>query len=359
MSNPADHSTTRSTGRTPIIGFALLIVVAVLSVWAYIEWRTPAPPSDVTAEGVSREPAPQIQSPSLLERIRSRPHVYYTSTRSSEFGKVVVSTLEAPNVDRFVTDLECARIDFGRTRGICLVDNRVRVVPPGLARIVDRNLHTIHTLDLPGVPSRTRLSPDERYAATTVFVLGEHYTGIFATRTYIIDMESGALVGDLERFTTWRDNTRFSRVDFNFWGVTFLHDSNRFYATLATGGVTYLVSGDIAQRRIDVLRTNVECPSLSPDEMHLAFKSRAAGSSEWRLHVLDLTSMNERPIAAETRRIDDQVEWLDDGHVLYQFIEERGLPEVAANVWVSPLDAGAGEERRVLIQGGLSPAIVR
>ena len=52
------------------------------------------------------------------------------------------------------------------------------------------------------------------------------------------------------------------------------------------------------------------------------------------------------------------VQWLDNGHVLYHFAEERGLPEVAVNVWVSPTASGATEPRRVLIRGGLSPAVV-
>ena len=39
------------------------------------------------------------------------------------------------------------------------------------------------------------------------------------------------------------------RADFNFWGVTFARDGNRFYATLGTGGKTYLVEGDVAARQ--------------------------------------------------------------------------------------------------------------
>ncbi len=212
---------------------------------------------------------------------------------------------------------------------------------------------------MPGFPSRTRISPDQRYGATTVFVLGESYTGNFATRTYILDLHSGALLGDLERFTTWRDGKKFSAVDFNFWGVTFTKDSNRFYATLATGGSTYLVEGNVADRTMRVLRSNVECPALSPDETHIAFKSRQPNGTEWRLHVLELGSMKEWPIASEDRSIDDQVEWLDDERVLYHFAEERGLPEVAVNVWSARSAVGHLAKRQLFIRGGLSPAVVR
>jgi hypothetical protein len=155
-----------------------------------------------------------------------------------------------------------------------------------------------------------------------------------------------------------KDGARFSAVDFNFWGVTFTRDSNRFYATLWTAGTTYLVEGNVAERTLRVLRTNVECPALSPDETRIAFKSRQQNGTEWRLHVLDLRSMNEWTIGAEARSIDDQVEWFDDDHVLYHFMEGRGLPEVAVNVWMSPVTPERGEAR-VLIRGGLSPGVVR
>ncbi len=42
-----------------------------------------------------------------------------------------------------------------------------------------------------------------------------------------------------------------------------------------------------------VLRTGVECPSLSPDGTRLAFKKRIAEPSEWRLAVLDLATLQD------------------------------------------------------------------
>ena len=40
---------------------------------------------------------------------------------------------------------------------------------------------------------------------------------------------------------------QITAVDVNFWGVTFARDSDRFYATLATGGKTYLIEGSVAR----------------------------------------------------------------------------------------------------------------
>jgi hypothetical protein len=330
-----------------VAGFTIFCLVAIGAAWLYLSTRSTA---------TLGQPIASTASP---ERLRSAPHVYFSSTRTNEFGHVVIASLDAPDDQRFVTDLACERIDFAVERGVCLVDNRANILPPGIARIVDRDFKPIFSLDLPGFPSRTRISPDEKYAATTAFVTGESYTGDFATRTYILNLHTGELIGDLERFTTWRDGKTFSAVDFNFWGVTFTKDSNRFYATLATGGNIFLVEGNVSERSMRVIRQDVECPSLSPDEMHIAFKRRQPSKVEWRLHVLDLASMKDWPITAEPRSIDDQVEWLDNEHVLYHFAEERGLPEVAVNVWASPIAPDATEQRRLFIRGGLSPAVVR
>src|SRR4051812_43445825 len=120
----------------------------------------------------------------------------------------------------------------------------------------------------------------------------------------------------MEDFAVWRDGTRFQSADFNFWGVTFARDSDRFYATLGSGRKTYLIEGDVPTRQARVLRENVECPSLSPDNTRIAFKKQvgSGGRSQWRLYVLDLATMSEIPLA-EVSDVDDQVEWLDDGQV--------------------------------------------
>ena len=104
-------------------------------------------------------------------------------------------------------------------------------------------------------------------------------------------MASGTALANLEDFTILRDGQPVTAPDVNFWGVTFAADSNRFFATLATGGHTYLVEGDLAARRVVVGRDNVECPSLSPDGTRIGFKKRmddGSGSPVWRFHVLDL-----------------------------------------------------------------------
>jgi hypothetical protein len=332
--------------------FAAFTVACLGGAGAYILQRgvATAPPPAATAP-------PSSERQARLDEIRRGPHVYFRSVRAAEFGKVVVATLDAPNERRVVTDLACDRLDFGRDGGLCLVDNRGHLGAAGLAHLVDRDLRVRHTVDLAGFPIRARLSPDERYAVATVFVTGESYDSDFTTRTTIIDMNTGAITGDLEQYETRRDQDRFSRVDFNFWGVTFRRDGRSFYATLGTAGTRYLVAGDVVDRRMNVVGNGVECPSLSPDEQHVVFKNRVAGSRAWRLHALDPQSGRRWPIA-ESRSVDDQVEWLDDGHVLYQIIESRGLPEDAAHVWSSPIGAGDTTSPAIFIRSASSPAVV-
>jgi hypothetical protein len=147
-----------------------------------------------------------------------------------------------------------------------------------------------------------------------------------------------------------------SADDFNFWGVTFSPDSSGFYATLATAGLTYLVRGDIASRTATRLRTNVECPSLSPDGGRVAFKKRVAGRggrSTAQLHVLDLASMTEIALGHEVRDVDDQLEWLDLEHVLY------GHPEPDGRTSIWRLRADGRDQPTRYLPLAESPAVVR
>jgi hypothetical protein len=221
--------------------------------------------------------------------------------------------------------------------------------------LFDRAFQTVAAWKLDGSPSRARVSPDGRVGAITVFVTGHAYgTSPFSTKTTLVDMATGDALGELEQFSVWRGGARFRAADFNFWGVTFGHDSNVFYATLATGGSTYLVKGELGLRRLTVIHDGVECPSLSPDERLIAFKKRVSGTGYWRPYVLELATMTERPIAAETRNIDDQMEWFDNRHVLY------ALPQQASattDVWVAPIDGSV--RAKVFAAGAESPAVVR
>ena len=86
----------------------------------------------------------------------------------------------------------------------------------------------------------------------------------------------------------------------------------------------------------------------------MAYK-KSVGAGLWRFQVLDLTTMQERPIAAEARSIDDQVEWLDDSHVLYSTF--RSAKNAIMDVSVASSDGS--EPARLFVPGAESPVVVR
>jgi hypothetical protein len=115
--------------------------------------------------------------------------------------------------------------------------------------------------------------------------------------------------------------------------VTFSNDGRHFYATLGTAVQTYLIRGDLTRRRPSVIASNVECPSLSPDNTDIAFKQRVPGSgATWRLSVIDLVTGKAHHLA-ETCRVDDQVEWLNGTAITYGVLAD---PSIAA---LNPLRA--------------------
>jgi hypothetical protein len=247
-------------------------------------------------------------------------------------------------VRRRSADLACERVYYAGGHGLCL-----GVASSGVdytATTFDRDFRPEHTISLTGLPSRARVSADGRYGAMTVFVSGDAYLSsptAFSTRTTIVDMKSGDQIAQLEQFEVTKEGKPFDAVDFNFWGVTFAQDPDRFYATLATGDHHYLVEGDVAARSLHVLRDGVECPSLSPDGKQIAYKSRIENTNRWHLRVLDVATLADHPVA-ESRSIDDQAEWLDEGTLVYSD---------GVNVYSVPAD-GSGEPS-LLVRAATSP----
>lgn len=320
-----------------VIGIALAIATIASS------RRPPAPRAVATAKPVL--PAPP-----------ARPFLMFINLVPDEaFKHVVLAPLAAPDGPRYVTPLQCDRVYYAGSRGLCLAAaTDERGAPSYVARVFDEHFAQLHTMTLTGAPSRTRLSPDGRRAAFTVFDEGHSYAdGVFSTRTTIVDTIAGTAIGELESWKVTRDGAPFANRDFNFWGVTFAPDGDTFYATLRTQGSAYLIEGKVDTREARVLMQGAECPSLSPDQSRIAFKKRLGGSGGWwQLSLFDLSTHTARAIAGDTESVDDQVEWLDASDLIYF------RPNADGNIiWRLPTDTG--EPPQPFVREGFSPAVVR
>lgn len=342
MTTPARHDDPAGAGldRRRVWAFVALCVCAVLLAAGY------------AALVIARRSRP-VLSPTVLA-VRTapppRPYLVVSSTAPGDtWQRLVLVSADAPRAGRFVTPFSCERAHVAGGHGVCMRQD-VATAAYGL-EIFDDTFTLRHRVPLTGVPSRARVSPDGRWASVTVFEHGHSYAEEgFSTRTTLVDTSRGQVVADLEQFRVERDGKRFSARDFNFWGVTFAPDSNRFYATLASGGVNYLIEGHVDRRTARVLRTGVECPSASPDGTQIAYK-HLVRRGQWELRILDLQRGTERVLSHETRSVDDQVDWLDADHVIYQMVGNGG-----ANIWSLKTSGEAAPV--LLVDHAFSPSVV-
>ncbi|WP_053847806.1 hypothetical protein [Streptomyces sp. NRRL B-24085] len=256
-----------------------------------------------------------------------------------------------PEGPRTASGVKCLRFHAAAGTGICLQAVHGALEDTYRAVVLDSHLRERHRFPAAGIPTRARVSPSGHMVAWTVFVSGDSYAGTdFSTRTAVVDTRTWAIDDNLETFRIIKDGRAYHSADTNVWGVTFA-DDDRFYATLATGGRTYLVRGDVTARTLTTLHRNVECPSLSPDGTRVAYKKRVKGASAdapWRLYVLNLRTMKETA-TAESRNLDDQALWADDDTLVYALPGDYG-----SDLWTVPAD-GTGTARR-LMDSAVAPA---
>ena len=338
--------TVKDVARPWILAAACVVTLlaVVVAIATAVTWRHPSPP----AAALARKP--------ILSAPPSRPFLMFISLAPDDtFKRVVLAPLDAPDGGRYVTPLDCERVYYSGSRGLCLTATAQRPgVATHVAHVFDDHFTQLHTMTLTGPPRGARLSPDGRRAAFTVFDEGHSCAdGVFAMRTTIIDTIAGTVIGDLESWKVTRDGKPFANRDFNFWGVTFAADGNTFFATLGTQGSPYLIEGDVDARTARVLMQGAECPSLSPDLTRIAFKNRLGGSrGGWQLSLFDLSTQAVRTLSGDTKSVDDQVEWLDAGNLLYF------RPTSGGNItWRLPVDTG--EPPQAFVREGFSPAVVR
>lgn len=336
--------TTRA--RVVLLAAIVLLVGGAASLYAIASWQR-------YDEQHSRSPRVAMTD---LRVVESGPRIVFRHTGIDEgYGRVAMVPLAAPGAARAFTDVECDRVAAWSGGASCLVTER-GVVTRFAAQELDSSWNVSLTRPLPGVPSRTQVSPGGGLVGTTSFVTGHSYmTQGFATATDVRETGGGHDFGNLEAFTLRIDGRVVAPVDRNIWGVTFV-DDDRFYATVGTGDETWLVEGDLSEQTLTSLTSGAECPSLSPDASRVAFKVDVDPGEDkvWGLAVLDLDTGRRTELDGGPRGVDDQVAWLDGDTLIY------GLPRSdeagVTDVWSVDTDPTA--RPRLLIEEAWSPTVV-
>ncbi len=334
-------------GRTRVLVLAAgTAAVVVVSVVAFQVARNQFAQDSAEAPVRTADPA----------TVLAEPHVTFRSAaRDSHYSALAAVPLADPTGLRAYFDVTCERQYSNRNGGICLNSERGVVTTYSILNL-NAALQKVGETPLTGTPSRTRLSADASTLVTTTFVSGHSYADTaFSTETII--RRNGTSLGNLEDWKAYVDGRPMIAVSRNFWGVTFAADGDTFYATGSITPTTWLMKGSISKRTLTSLRTDAECPSLSPDGTKIGYKKRLGNPNPgvWRFAVLDLKT-NKETVLAETRSVDDQLEWLDDNHVLYQ-MPRSGNDATVTDIWSVPAD-GTGEPQ-VFIPEASSPAVAR
>ncbi|GAA3038658.1 TolB family protein [Actinokineospora globicatena] len=303
---------------------------------------------------VSRTTAPSAQSSAQPPRMAAVVPPDGVDRRTLQVltnGVLGWASATDPQSPRGLTTVKCDRAYTSARTVACL--RPVDALVGTKLSLLDAEGNETKSVPLTGFPNRLKVSTSGRMVSWTVFLDGHSYaTTGFSTQTGILDTKTDAVVHSLEEFSATVEGKPHQAVDFNYWGVTFTSDDNRFYATLGTGGKRYLVEGDLTARTVRTLTTNVECPSLSPDGTRIAYKSAVDGDPKkgWRLSVMDLSTLRSTPLG-ETRSVDDQSIWLDDATVAYALQRDDGVNDV----WSVPAN-GSGQPKLVA-EGANSPSL--
>lgn len=278
--------------------------------------------------------------------------VFVNRTPGDDYGKVGYIDRAG---GRNQTELECERIDLNANGGICL-DDDTGIGGGGRGLVLGPDLNATLRFGI-NLPSRAAASPDGEVVAWTGFSLGHSYLapGEFATITQLVEVERG-IGANLETiFTTWDINgERIVDDNRNFWGVTFV-DSDRFYATIGVGESTSIVEGTISTSTMNVVHENATCPEISPDGSTLVVKERTEGDF-FQLVAIDVATGTRRNLP-EARSVEDQVEFLDNGTIIYGLPNEAEGTESqpAWDVWSLDLNGG---QPQLIIPFADSPAAI-
>jgi hypothetical protein len=283
----------------------------------------------------------------------SPPFVMYRALAPREaHGRVAVMGL-GPDGQPHVSRLTCSRVHYAGGRGLCATLEPSAGNVAHVVQVFDERLAPGKRVVLDGVPTRLRVAPDGHLGAITTYGEEEGPDGErLATRTRIIDMKTAHFLADLRDFRVESSGHPPIRGPIDIASVAFERDGERFFATLAADNERYLVAGSISERRLTLLRAGVASEALSPDGRRLIVKRLLSERGFWQLAVVDLGTWAEHDLQQGARSVDDQVEWLDDEHVVYHDADGEGTA-----LWMLPIDGVNGP--RILVRDAYSAAVQR
>jgi hypothetical protein len=292
-----------------------------------------------------------VRGEDVLQHPVAPPFVMFrTLGRDDTHGRIAVLGLR-PGATRELTRLSCTRVHYAAGRGLCIThetqDRRVLHV----ASLFDATLEPGRRIMLDGVPIRVRVAPNGRVGAITTYLEEEGAGGErLATRSRLVDMRSGQPLADLREFRIEHRGLPPLDGPVDVSSVAFERDGDRFFATLATDSERYLAAGSVTERRLTVIRKGVANEALSPDGRRLAVKRLLADRGFWQLAVIELSTWAEQDLLQGTRSVDDQVEWLDDRHVMYHDVDGD-----TTALWMLPIDGVNGPS--VLVKDAYSGVV--
>jgi hypothetical protein len=330
-----------SRGATRVAVLAVLLTTGIVSLLALLQSGTSHARRDVRSRA-----APGLRPPFVMFRTLAPPEGH---------GRVAVLSLRTRDATRQVAGLSCLRLHYAGGRGLCVLQDTVENPPTYAAVVFDASFTPRIRFPLSGVPTRVRVAPNGSRAAITTYGEEERPEGErLATTSVVVDLESGRVLADLREFQLDGGSLLSARGEEprDFSSVTFERDSDRFFATLTTSGERFLVAGSVDRRRLSVIRAGVASEALSPDGQRLAIKRLVGERGSWQLGVIDLRDSSTHEVRQGPPSVDDQVEWWDDGHLLYHDADGE-----TTSIWILPVKGDRGP--RVAIRDAYSAAVQR
>ncbi|HXG86810.1 MAG TPA: hypothetical protein VNJ02_00625 [Vicinamibacterales bacterium] len=319
----------------PIVVATLIAVLVV----AAVVYRLRTPPDRM------RDVAPSASKIVMVTAPIASPFVMFRSLTPDQFhGRVAMMTIAGDDVNRYVTPLSCTRLHYGGGTGICVVERA--------AFLFDRSFTRGQAVELAGIVTRARVSPDGRRVALSVYAEQHQPDGSerLATESFVIDVATGAST-QLREFTIDPSGGPAVTAPIDISSVSFAGDSDRFYAAVSSGSSHIIVEGRLSTRQLRVVHRGALSEALSPDGSQLIVK-KSTSERTWQLYVLDLQTLVEQRLNQGPDGVDDQVDWLDAAQVIYHDATEH-----STGLWSLPTDGI--NTPRLLVGDGYSPSVQR